>query len=317
MNHCYGLAFLILAYSVGHQCGLPHCLSYINETWDLLEKYYFEPAYNLYRDEADANFIFTSYRGQNANMHMCEAMLQAYEATKEIRFLERAYQIAYAISYTQANKTDNLVWEHYYENWEPDYDYHKDEPKHLFRPWGYQPGHQIEWSKLLLILLQYLLRLSGFDLSDRTLYRNAHGTVKGNNIEMTMDWIFPRSKELFDRAFQYSWDPEYGGLCYGFAPGDYSVCDDDKYYWVQAEALATLSWLIYCSEGEERLQYLDKYNNLWKYCWDHFIDHNHGAWFRILSKDNQKYSNEKSPAGKNDYHTMGACYEIIKVLKKE
>jgi mannose/cellobiose epimerase-like protein (N-acyl-D-glucosamine 2-epimerase family) len=46
----------------------------------------------------------------------------------------------------------------------------------------------------------------------------------------------------------------------------------------------------------------------------HFVDHRYGAWFRILSRDNQRYSDEKSPAGKVDYHTMGACYEVLKVL---
>ena len=42
--------------------------------------------------------------------------------------------------------------------------------------------------------------------------------------------------------------------------------------------------------------------------------HRYGAWFRILSRDNRRYSDEKSPAGKVDYHTMGACYEVLKVL---
>ena len=27
-----------------------------------------------------------------------------------------------------------------------------------------------------------------------------------------------------------------------------------------------------------------------------------------------KYGDEKSPAGKTDYHTMGACYEVLNAL---
>ena len=42
--------------------------------------------------------------------------------------------------------------------------------------------------------------------------------------------------------------------------------------------------------------------------------HRHGAWYRILSQDNRKLSDEKSPAGKTDYHTMGACYEVLRAL---
>ncbi len=36
--------------------------------------------------------------------------------------------------------------------------------------------------------------------------------------------------------------------------------------------------------------------------------------YRILTPDNQKIINEKSPAGKTDYHTMGACYEVLNVI---
>ena len=46
------------------------------------------------------------------------------------------------------------------------------------------------------------------------------------------------------------------------------------------------------------------------------VDHEHGAWFRILGRDNRKLSDEKSPAGKVDYHTMGACYDIVKALEE-
>jgi len=50
------------------------------------------------------------------------------------------------------------------------------------------------------------------------------------------------------------------------------------------------------------------------YSWQWFVDHQYGAWYRILTRDNRKYSDEKSPAGKTDYHTMGACYEVLNVI---
>jgi hypothetical protein len=40
------------------------------------------------------------------------------------------------------------------------------------------------------------------------------------------------------------------------------------------------------------------------------------AWYRILTADNRKISDEKSPAGKVDYHTMGACYEVLPLLER-
>ena len=87
--------------------------------------------------------------------------------------------------------------------------------------------------------------------------------------------------------------------------------DEDKYFWVQAESLATAA-LLADRTGDTR--YWDWYERLWDYSWRHFVDHRYGAWYRILHRDNSKYSDEKSPAGKTDYHTMGACYEALKVV---
>jgi mannose/cellobiose epimerase-like protein (N-acyl-D-glucosamine 2-epimerase family) len=108
-----------------------------------------------------------------------------------------------------------------------------------------------------------------------------------------------------------AWDGEHGGLYYGFAP-DGSICDSDKYFWVQAESLAAAARLATVT-GEPR--YWAAYEHLWAYSWRHFVDHEHGAWWRILTADNRKYSDEKSPAGKVDYHTMGACHDVLDALK--
>src|SRR5262249_46503102 len=149
-----------------------------------------------------------------------------------------------------------------------------DNPKHLFRPWGFQPGHQTEWAKLLLIL-------------DR---------------HVAADWLLPTAQGLFDRALTYSWDTQRGGMYYGFAPeqrrgdgmrgapiadGAMFVCDDDKYFWVQAESIAA-SALLAKRTGEAK--YGDWYAKLWAYAWGHFVDHRYGAWYRILDADNRKYS---------------------------
>ncbi len=282
-NHCYGVAFVLLAYSCALKAGLEEARAWMDETWQLLERHFWESADGLYKDEADADWNFSGYRGQNANMHMCEAMLAAFEASGEQRYLERALQLADGMTRRQAAKADGLVWEHYDSHWNIDWDYNLDNPKHLFRPWGFQPGHQTEWAKLLLIL-------------DR---------------HVQADWLVPTARHLFDTAVARSWDAQRGGLYYGFAP-DGSVCDDDKYFWVQAESLAAAALL---AQRTGDATYWGWYDRLWAYSWQHFVDHQYGAWFRILDADNRKYSDEKSPAGKTDYHTMGACYEVLNVVR--
>jgi len=281
-NHCYGLAFVVLAYAKALEAGCDEARGYLSETWDLLETHFWDPHHGLYADEATADWQVLPYRGQNANMHACEALLAAYEASGEQRYLDRAATLADHMVNRQAALAGGLVWEHYREDWSVDWEYNKGDRSNIFRPWGFQPGHQTEWAKLLLIL-------------DR------HAPA---------DWHVPRARALFDAAYERSWDAEFGGLVYGFDP-DGAFYDTDKYFWVQAESLATAALLAQRS-GDAK--YWEQYDALWDYSWRHFVDHQYGAWFRILNRDNSKISDEKSPAGKVDYHTMGACYEVLKVL---
>ena len=90
-----------------------------------------------------------------------------------------------------------------------------------------------------------------------------------------------------------SWDKENGGLIYGFDP-EGKWCDDDKYFWVQAESFAAAAILYQVTNKQ---QYLNAYQDLWQYSWRHFVDHKYGAWFRVLKRNNSHYSDEKSSAG--------------------
>ncbi|MBN7820264.1 AGE family epimerase/isomerase [Bowmanella yangjiangensis] len=282
-QQAYGYAFVLLAYAAARKTGLVSDNSKLLMVYDLLEKRFWQTEYGLYADEISPAGVLSSYRGQNANMHLCEAMLAAYEATGLSQFLERAKLLAHNIAVRQANLTDGLVWEHYTPSFQPDWEYNKNDPKNLYRPWGFQPGHQTEWTKLLLIL-----------------HRHA-----------PQDWLVERAKSLFDRAYQQAWDAQEGGLVYGFDPQG-NWCDDDKYFWVQAESFAAAA-MLYKVTGDNN--YLEQYQALWEYSWKHMVDHQYGAWFRVLRRNNSKYSNQKSAAGaKCDYHTLGACFEVLRDL---
>ncbi len=282
-NHCYGLAFVLLAYAHAVMAGVAEARPWLDETYALMEQRFWQPRHGLYADEASADWSTLSpYRGQNANMHSCEALLAAYEATGEAPYLARAYQLADHITRRQAALAGGLIWEHYHADWSVDWDYNRDDKSNIFRPWGYQPGHLTEWAKLLLILERH----------------------------RPTPWLAGRAVELFDAAMRHAWDREHDGLHYGFGP-DGSICDGDKYFWVQAESLAAAA-LLARRTGEARFWY--DYERLWDYSWRYLVDHRHGAWYRILSPDNHKLGDEKSPAGKTDYHTMGACYEVLNAL---
>ena len=287
-RHAYGMAFVLLAYATAVKAGINEARAWMDEAWQLLERRFWDADAGLYRDEADAQWHFSPYRGQNANMHMCEAMIAAHQATGEVRYLDRALTLADHITRRQAALAGGLVWEHYDAQWNVDWDYHRDDPKHLFRPWGFQPGHLTEWAKLLLTL-EPLLAAQG----------------------RAPDWLLPTARHLFDTALDRAWDDVYGGMVYGFVP-DGQVCDDDKYFWVQAESIAAAARL----HARTGVAVYDQwYGRLWTYAWHTFIDHRHGAWYRILTRDNRAMSDEKSPAGKTDYHTMGACHDVLAVIR--
>ncbi|WP_333781909.1 AGE family epimerase/isomerase [Cobetia sp. MMG027] len=283
-NQCYGLAFVMLAYATAWRAGIEEARGWLDETHALMEQHFWSEHHGLYADEASADWqTLSDYRGQNANMHACEAMLAAFEATNDERYLERAMTLARNICQRQAAKADGLIWEHYDRDWNVDWDYNRDDPKNLYRPWGFQPGHLTEWAKLLLLLKRH----------------------------RDDDWLLPTAKRLFDTAMDLAWDGERGGLYYGFAP-DGTICDDEKYFWVQAESLVAAALL---NEATGESHYAEWYERLWGYAWQHFIDHRYGAWYRLLNADNQRFDDLKSsPGAKCDYHSLGACHELLRVI---
>ncbi len=290
-NHCYGLAFVLLAYAHAMMAGVDEARTYLYETYALMERHFWEPQHGLYADQASADWTHIDpYRGQNANMHACEALLAAYEASADLTFLLRAETLAWNITQRQAGRAKGMIWEHYHADWSVNWAYNLHDKANLFRPWGYQPGHFTEWSKLLLLLERH-----------------------AGQLERDPAWLLPAAEALFDSALAHAWDDVHGGIHYGFAP-DGAICDADKYFWVQAESMAAGA-LLGARTG--KASYWQWYQAIWEYSWRYMIDHQHGAWYRILSADNRKLSAHKSPAGKVDYHTMGACYDALRAMAGE
>jgi mannose/cellobiose epimerase-like protein (N-acyl-D-glucosamine 2-epimerase family) len=306
-QHCYGLAFVLLAHAHALMAGLAEAAEGLEACWQLMERRFWEAPHALYADEATRDWQLAPYRGQNANMHACEAMMAAYRATKDRRYLDRAIALAESVTGRLASKSAQLpgivpacaalVWEHFAAGWAIDPEYNRGDRTNIFRPWGFQTGHQTEWTKLLLQL-------------DR-LCAEAGLAPDPARLE--------RARRFFDTAMRFGWDEAHGGLVYGFGP-DGSLYDGDKYHWVQAESLAAAAWLATALEraggaaAQEAPAYWAWYDRIWAYAWEHFVDHEHGAWYRILAPDNAKVTDEKSPAGKVDYHDMGACYDVLAAI---
>ncbi|TFJ94617.1 AGE family epimerase/isomerase [Lentibacillus salicampi] len=274
----YGHAFVLLAAAMASKAGTPSAVSIIDDTFDVLERYFWREKEGLYLDEISADWSEISpYRGQNANMHLCEAMITAYEATGNKRYLERAKRIAESVMFRLIPQSGGLIWEHYHEDWEIDWTYNYGMTKSELRPYGFILGHSIEWSKLLLLIER-------LDPSN---------------------WRGPMAKSLFQYAIRLGLDRKNGGIYFSMAP-DGRIIDSDKYYWVMAEALGASALFAVYDRHELYL-----YNDLFAYSWTHFADQQRGGWYQLLNRFNHRYSNIKSPPPKTDYHPITNCLTAL------
>ena len=284
--HCYGHAFVLLAFSISNKINSNQNIHLVYELFDYIENTFWEPESNLYIDEIDPNDINhkSTYRGQNSNMHMCEAMLVAYEVTNDIKFFDRAYNLSNQICNKLSTDTGGYIWEHYDQKWNIDWSYNINNKKDLFRPYGFLSGHFFEWTKLLLKI-------------------NKIAKIK---------WLEEKALFLYNSAIEICWDYNETGFHYSFDK-ETSIIDRDRYYWVIAEAIVA-SALLANLLGKQK--YINWYEKLWGYSLKYFIDKKFGGWYRILNNKNITYDNYKSPPAKTDYHPLSACFEIINDLSK-
>ena len=282
--HAYGLAFVLMACARAHQAGVAGALEQLDETCAFMDRHLWEDAHGLYADELTSDLSHKlPYRGQNANMHCCEALIAAFEATGQAHHLQRALRIAHHLTVKLASCTQGLVWEHYSADWQHDFDYNRHDLTNKLRPWGYQPGHLTEWAKLLL-----------------TLYRHE-----------PHDWLLSRAQALFNDAMRLGYDSEHGGLVYSVAP-DGLVCNDAKYSWVQAETIAAAAFL---ADALQQGLYWSVYRELWAYVLRHMVDGQLKCWHRNLTRSNQAF-HDTVAMGRTDYHAIGLCIDVSQLLRQ-
>ena len=283
----YGLAQTLLGYSAAVKIGVTNAKPFLEETFELMEKYLWIEKDGLYAEEADSHWKLDPYRSESGNLHTTEALIAAYEATKDKKYLDRAIRVADNICNRAAGQTKGLVWEHFKEDWTADIDFNNDnEALKIFRPWGFQPGHQVEWARFLLTLNRYAPSI----------------------------WFVSKAKYLFDVAVENAWDEEFGGLAYSFDL-DGKVCNYDKIFWVQCESIGTAAMLASITKEKK---YWDIYDKLWKYSWEKFIDHKNGSWIRRMSREHEPHFLEKTKLSlcvDPDFHMMGSYAGAVMMMK--
>ncbi|RDI69900.1 AGE family epimerase/isomerase [Halopelagius longus] len=281
----YGHAFVLLAYATAARAGIGNVEHLVTETADLLDDRFFEPEHGAYASNRTAEWdpVEPSYRGQNANMHACEALLAAYEAVGDDRCLDRATTVAEKIALDRADAADGLLWEHFTEDWAVDWEYNRDQKADLFRPWGYQPGHLLEWSKLLVQL-------------------DEHDDA---------DWYIDRAERFFEAAVEDGWDDERGGFYYTF-DRDGSPIVEDKYTWALEEGLGAAARLGAATGDDD---YWEWFDTIHAYLDEYATNHSLGIRYERLTPDGDVHPTiDETPKVKSGYHHVNSCYEALRAL---
>eukprot|EP00730_Choanoeca_flexa_P000657 TRINITY_DN10285_c0_g1_i2.p3 TRINITY_DN10285_c0_g1~~TRINITY_DN10285_c0_g1_i2.p3 ORF type:complete len:203 (+),score=6.18 TRINITY_DN10285_c0_g1_i2:4204-4812(+) len=86
----YGHAFAFMAMIAAFKAGV-HTESAAADLCQFMESKFYDEDYRAYADEWDpqTNALY-SYRGQNANLHACEACIYAYSRLHDEKYLDRA-----------------------------------------------------------------------------------------------------------------------------------------------------------------------------------------------------------------------------------
>ena len=270
----YGHAFVILAASSAKTVGHPDADRLMTDILEVLDKRFWDRKAGATTEEYKADWSeISSYRGQNSNMHLTEALMAAFEATGEKQLLAMAQSIAALIINRHAREQGWRVAEHFNSDWEVDLAYEGDP---MFRPRGTTPGHALEWSRLLVQLWE----LGGREHS----------------------WMIEAAKGLFFNTVKSGWNNVTGGFYYTLTWDD-KPDRDDLYWWPCAEGIGAAAALG-AVDADPRFE--EWYRRIWGFAGNHLVDRQAGGWIPELDA-NLKPVNRVFTGRPDLYHAVQAC----------
>lgn len=272
-KRAYGHAFVLLAAASAQEVGHPKAAHLRDLVMETIDTHFWEDDAGALREDFNADWtVLKDYRGQNANMHSVEALMAAFEAFEDPRFLTMAERISDLIINRHARAAGWVVMEHFDANWAPDLTFAGDP---MFGPPGTTPGHALEWSRLLV----QLWYLGG----------------------QRLDWIPDAASNLFHTACRTGWDTAKGGFYYTLGH-DKTPDQRVRIWWPACEGAAAAATLHAAFDDPVCL---DWYQDIWTVLAKEYIDPKGGWWPVAL---NSAPSEEHPFEGKPDiYHSVQAC----------
>ena len=273
-KQAYGHGFVLLAAASAKAVGHPDADRLMTDIVDVLLRRFWDERHGASTEEYSRDWApLDTYRGQNSNMHLTEALMAAFEATGDERLLRMAESIADLLIRRITAENGWRLPEHFNEAWVVNRDYAGSE---MFRPAGTTPGHWLEWSRLLVQLW-----------------------IAGSRRH---DWMPEAAAALFKNAVSEGWDQQHGGFFYTLDwNGRPRVTD--KIWWPACEGIAAAAYIA--ANGDDPF-YETWYREIWNFAQANFIDPRNGGWNPQLDAALQPKSTLFT--GKPDvYHSLQAC----------
>jgi sulfoquinovose isomerase len=274
-KQAYGHAFVLLAASTATLAGFDG-RGVLDDALQLLLDRFWDEEAGMFVETWDRSFErLDPYRGQNANMHLVEALLAAAEATADTALVSRAERIAARLIREVTAARQWRLPEHFDADWRVDPRYNEDDPEHPFRPFGSSIGHELEWARLLLQLDAASAR--------------------------PQPWRLDAARSLFARAIADGWDAQRTGFAYS-TDADGRILNPDRYHWVTCEAIGA-AVALHRATGDPR--YAAWYRTFWEHAVEFVIDPAGTGWRHQLDEHNRPRGGVWS--GRPDlYHALQA-----------
>jgi mannose/cellobiose epimerase-like protein (N-acyl-D-glucosamine 2-epimerase family) len=278
-KQAYGHAFVVLAAATASAARHPEADALLDSALDVLDRWFWRDTDGRVVDVWDRRWEeLEAYRGANANMHTVEALLAAWDVTRDPRWLGHARSIVEHLVHGAARDSSFRLPEHFTPDWTPRPDHNRDHPADPFRPYGVTTGHLFEWSRLALNLRHALQRAAP-------------------------SWLLDDARSLFDVAVHEGWSADgHEGFVYTTDFEGRPVVRD-RLHWVVTEAIASARTLRLAT-GDPT--YSTWYTTWWAHARDHFVDTERGSWHHELAPDLTPSASVWS--GKPDvYHAYQVC----------
>ncbi|MBV2366741.1 AGE family epimerase/isomerase [Streptomonospora nanhaiensis] len=255
----YQHAFVLLAGATGTAAGIPGAAALLADAAAVVDSRFWDESAGRAAEAFDRDWTGAEpYRGANSNMHLVEAFLAAGAATGEPAWARRALGVAAFLIGEQAAGHGHRLPEHYTADWAVLPEYNRDRPADPFRPYGWTPGHSLEWARLLL------------------------------HVEAALadppEWLLPAAEALFATAARESWARDGAdGFCYTLDWSNRPVIRA-RMHWVAAEAVAAATALHRRTGAPGYAGHADRW---WRYVRAHLVDDAAGNWRHELDAGNR------------------------------